>query len=112
MQSTADSSQAQQPLINHPSQLPAVDKLLLSEAMQHCASYGLDACTQAVREVIGELRTRVLAGEAQPLDHSQMLAMARQRLEKRLPHGCARSSTSREPCCTPTWAAPCCLRRP
>ena len=84
MQSTADSSQAQQPLINHPSQLPAVDKLLLSEAMQQLRQhYGLDACTQAVREVIGELRTRLLAGEALPLDHSQMLAMARQRLEKR-----------------------------
>ncbi|MDR2327487.1 MAG: L-seryl-tRNA(Sec) selenium transferase [Acidovorax sp.] len=84
MQTIADSSPAQQPLINHPSQLPAVDKLLLSDTMQQLRQhYGLDACTQAVREVIGELRTRVLAGEALQLDHAQMLAMAQQRLEKR-----------------------------
>ncbi|MDR0215420.1 MAG: L-seryl-tRNA(Sec) selenium transferase [Comamonas sp.] len=84
MQTTADSSPAQQPLIHHPSQLPAVDKLLLSDTMQQLRQhYGLDACTQAVREVIGELRTRVLAGEALQLDHAQMLAMTQQRLEKR-----------------------------
>ena len=48
--------------ITHPSQLPAVDKVLLADAMQALRdAYGLDACTQAVRHILTQLRTRLLA---------------------------------------------------
>ena len=53
------------PEISHPSQLPAVDKVLLSTQMQALReSYGLDACTQAVRDVLTGLR-QLLLGSAE-----------------------------------------------
>lgn len=50
------------PEISHPSQLPAVDKVLLTaEMMVLRESYGLDACTKAVREVLMALRRQLLS---------------------------------------------------
>lgn len=50
------------PEISHPSQLPAVDKVLLTaEMMALREPYGLDACTKAVREVLTALRRQLLS---------------------------------------------------
>jgi len=84
MQTTAAPKPPTKPEITHPSQLPAVDKLLLADAMQTLRrSYGLEACTQAVREVLGRLRSRLLAGEVLHCDAADMLDEAQQRLEQR-----------------------------
>lgn len=53
--------------ITHPSQLPAVDKILLHPSLQPLReAYGLDACTRAVRDVLGSLRQQLLGGEEAP----------------------------------------------
>ncbi|MEX8192494.1 L-seryl-tRNA(Sec) selenium transferase [Comamonas guangdongensis] len=84
MQTTAAPKPHTKPEITHPSQLPAVDKLLLADVMQTLRhSYGLEACTQAVREVLGRLRSRLLAGEALHCDAADMLQEAQQQLEQR-----------------------------
>ena len=84
MQTTAAPTQEAKPQITHPSQLPAVDKLLLSEAMQALRhSHGGEACTLAVREVLSDLRRRVLAGEVLHCDSADMVAMASQRIAAR-----------------------------
>ena len=55
------------PEISHPSQLPAVDKVLLTTAMQALRdAYGLDACTCAVRDVLTQLRQQLLGTSEQP----------------------------------------------
>ena len=55
------------PEISHPSQLPAVDKVLLAIEMQVLReSYGLDACTKAVRDVLTGLLTSLLAQGTEP----------------------------------------------
>ena len=60
--------------ITHPSQLPAVDKLLQNPAMPALRqSYGQEACTQAVRDVLAASitdATRFVVegkGEADPI---------------------------------------------
>ena len=69
--------------ITHPSQLPAVDKLLLQKPMEALRqSYGLDACTRAVREVLAQTRSRVLAGEAITATPADLIALAEQQLKK------------------------------
>lgn len=61
------------PEISHPSQLPAVDKVLLTaEMMALRKSYGLDACTQAVREVLTALRQQLL----RPADQAVQVVQA------------------------------------
>lgn len=61
------------PEISHPSQLPAVDKVLLTaEMMALRESYGLDACTQAVREVLTALRQQLL----RPADQAVQVVQA------------------------------------
>lgn len=61
------------PEISHPSQLPAVDKVLLTaEMMALRESYGLDACTQAVREVLTALRQQLL----KPADQAVQVVQA------------------------------------
>lgn len=61
------------PEISHPSQLPAVDKVLLTaEMMALRKSYGLDACTQAVREVLTALRQQLLS----PADQAVQVVQA------------------------------------
>ena len=60
------STEALTPEITHPSQLPAVDKVLLADAMLSLRQkYGQDACTQAVREVLTTLRKRLLQAQSQ-----------------------------------------------
>ncbi len=59
-------TEALKPEITHPSQLPAVDKVLLADAMLSLRQkYGQDACTQAVREVLTTLRKRLLQAQSQ-----------------------------------------------
>ena len=61
------------PEISHPSQLPAVDKVLLTaEMMALRESYGLDACTKAVREVLTALRRQLLS----PADQAVQVVQA------------------------------------
>lgn len=61
------------PEISHPSQLPAVDKVLLTaEMMALRESYGLDACTKAVREVLTTLRRQLLS----PADQAVQVVQA------------------------------------
>ena len=61
------------PEISHPSQLPAVDKVLLTaEMMALRESYGLDACTKAVREVLMALRRQLLS----PADQAVQVVQA------------------------------------
>lgn len=61
------------PEISHPSQLPAVDKVLLTaEMMALRESYGLDACTKAVREVLTVLRRQLLS----PADQAVQVVQA------------------------------------
>lgn len=61
------------PEISHPSQLPAVDKVLLTAEMVALRkSYGLDACTQAVREVLTALRQQLL----KPADQAVQVVQA------------------------------------
>ncbi|MEG0940189.1 L-seryl-tRNA(Sec) selenium transferase, partial [Comamonas sp.] len=53
--------------ISHPSQLPAVDKVLLAAEMQPLReAYGLDACTKAARTVLTHLRQQLLGSADQP----------------------------------------------
>ena len=53
--------------ISHPSQLPAVDKVLLVAEMQPLReAYGLDACTTATRTVLTQLRQQLLGSADQP----------------------------------------------
>lgn len=60
------------PEISHPSQLPAVDKVLLAVEMQALRqSYGLDACTKAVRDVLTGLRQQLLGAGDQPAQSVQ-----------------------------------------
>ena len=61
------------PEISHPSQLPAIDKVLLTaEMMALRESYGLDACTKAVREVLMALRRQLLS----PADQAVQVVQA------------------------------------
>ena len=72
------------PDITHPSQLPAVDKVLQAPGLQPLRqTYGLEACTRAVREVLGGLRQQLLDGEKAPLlaDPASIVQAAQQRLE-------------------------------
>ena len=70
--------------ITHPSQLPAVDKLLQNPAMPALRqSYGQEACTQAVRDVLAQARSRLLAGEPVSADIDQLLQSAAKQLEKK-----------------------------
>lgn len=77
------------PAITHPSELPAVDKVLLTDALQALRqTYGLAACTQAVREVLGDLRGTLLSGEsaaiaADQADSAAIAHSAGQRLHQR-----------------------------
>lgn len=77
------------PAIKHPSELPAVDKVLLTDALQALRqTYGLAACTQAVREVLADLRGQLLNGAAAalPADQADAAAIAHgagQRLQRR-----------------------------
>ena len=74
------------PEITHPSQLPAVDKVLQVPGLQLLRhTYGLEACTQAVREVLGGLRQQLLDGEKAPVlaDPASVVQAAQQRLEQR-----------------------------
>ena len=69
--------------ITHPSQLPAVDKLLQSQAMPALRqSYGQDACTQAVREVLAQARSRLLGGEQVSGNTDHLLTLVQQHLVK------------------------------
>jgi L-seryl-tRNA(Ser) seleniumtransferase len=70
--------------ITHPSQLPAVDKLLQNQAMPALRqSYGQNACTLAVREVLAHARSRLLAGERVSGDIDHLLTLVQQQLVKK-----------------------------
>ena len=77
------------PEISHPSQLPAVDKVLLTAEMQALReSYGLDACTKAVRDVLTQLRQQLLGSADQPgqavqADLHSILQSAQRQLQAR-----------------------------
>ncbi|CAM4103606.1 L-seryl-tRNA(Sec) selenium transferase [Comamonas aquatilis] len=79
----------EKPEVTHPSHLPAVDKVLLTPAMQTLReSYGLDACTEAVRTVLAGLRRQLLGSDETPgvpllVDMGDMVHSAQQRLEQR-----------------------------
>ena len=70
--------------ITHPSQLPAVDKLLQNQAMPALRqSYGQNACTEAVRDVLAQARSRLLAGERVSGEIDHLLTLAQQQLAKK-----------------------------
>jgi L-seryl-tRNA(Ser) seleniumtransferase len=78
------------PGITHPSQLPAVDKVLQAPGLQPLReAYGQEACTEAVREVLGRLRQQLLdrlgSDDEAPVqaDPASIVRAAQQRLQQR-----------------------------
>jgi L-seryl-tRNA(Ser) seleniumtransferase len=74
------------PGITHPSQLPAVDKILQSPGLQSLReAYGQEACTQAVREVLDGFRQQLLDGSKAPVqvDQASIVQAVQQRLQQR-----------------------------
>jgi FdhE protein len=99
--------------LSSPAQLPAVDKLLASAALQPCWARTGSVGSPPRCGGSWTLRSRLRAGEVLAPRWPRPRPGARpSRLScSAAGPACGRSSTSPARCCTPTWAGPCCPTR-